>query len=108
MKKKEWKVPFSSDGSLFHYCSAKEENSPGVQWRDSEIVFDAVLHFQGYCRGRSAAYFMFKNKATQATYPMFLTDMEDILKNRIIALGMIGGRWKAVKRGSNYGIKFVG
>lgn len=102
--KKEWKAPFSTDGSLYHYCSAWDEQN-GIEWKDSSYIFDAVLEFDGYCRGRSAAYFIFKNKHTGARYPMFLTDIEDMLKFKIIAMGQTGGRWGVVKRGANYGIQ---
>lgn len=104
MAKKEWKAPFTKDGSLLHYCDSYY-NQNEIIWKDSNYTFDAVLEFNGYQRGRSAAYFMFKHKETGATYSMFLTDMDDLLKHSIIAMGMIGSRWGVVKRGSNYGIQ---
>jgi hypothetical protein len=104
-KKKNYQIPFLPDGSVPHYYGGYGQQN-GVEWKDPEFTFDGVLVFEGYSRGRSAAYFNFRNRDTGAQYSMFLTDMEDILKHRIIALGMIGGRWGFVKRGGNYGIQF--
>jgi hypothetical protein len=106
-KKPSYQIPFMADGSVPHYYAGYGVQN-NVTWRDPTYTFDGVLEFQGYERGRSAAYFIFKNKETGAKYTMFLTDMEEILKHRIIAMGMIGGRWGFIKRGGNYGIQFRG
>jgi hypothetical protein len=99
--KKTYKIPFMPDGSVPHYA---DSHMTSYEWKEADYSFDGILIFQRCVRGRSAAYFLFKNKETNAMYSMFLTDMEEILSKRIIAMGMIGGRWKFVKRGSNYGI----
>jgi hypothetical protein len=55
-------------------------------------------------RGRSAAYFNWKNTLTGETMPMFMSGMLDLAQRGVITQGLVFGTWKVVKRGSNYGI----
>lgn len=41
------------------------------------------------------------------TYPMFVTDLVDLLQHAPVVNGYVRCRWKVVKRGSNYGIARV-
>lgn len=67
-------------------------------------VFHDVLTYDRVERGRSACTFFFKGE-DQAEYPMFITDMDDILKTKDISSGQVSGTWTFAKRGANYGIK---
>ena len=77
------------------------------EWREPWEFVD-TYQITGYSRGRSAAYFNLVSKATGMKCSMFLTDMTDILTTVNINKGKIKGRWIFVKRGQNYGIKYLG
>ena len=42
-----------------------------------------------------------------ARHPLFLTDLEEILKRWNISEGTVSGRWTFTKRGANYGVRMV-
>lgn len=98
------KAPFFND-SLLHHPSFWQ-NRDGFEWREVE-TFERSLTIDGSRRGRSAAYFIWKDVAGHE-YPMFLTDMAHLLGNASVEFGTVyDGMWKVVKRGQNYGIRLV-
>lgn len=108
------KVPFDFRGNLMHYSYDWQNldktltENPGYgfayEWRDNQ-PFQANLHLNTYQRGRSAAYFVWEETGTAKSFPMFLTDMLDMLQRATITRGIITGWWIVAKRGANYGIK---
>lgn len=71
---------------------------PNYQFCDS-------LEYDGYSRGRSAAYFNFKSKKDGRGYTFFLTDFEDIIKE--MEQGVVSGVFTFCKRGANFGCKLI-
>ena len=105
MAKANYKIPFDKDGNQLHYpentwCDGKLESPV---WRNNEI-FEDVLEFETYSRGRSAAYFNFK-RANGCGVTVFMTDMCDMIPRMIE--GHIVGKFTFTKRGQNYGCKLV-
>jgi len=96
-------MPFTEDGSLLHY---PEWWHAGFTWHEAE-PFTCTLTLDGARRGRSAAYFMWRDPATGRTFPMFLHSVEELIKAADIIRGTVTGTWLPVKRGQNYGIKLV-
>ncbi len=94
-----YQIPFHK-GSLCHYPGWPEQPD---EWRDN-YVFVAELAFQGFNRGRSAAYAEFKDLATGAVYPMFLTHMQDVLTGYSLKQGRVKAAWTFCKCGQNYGL----
>lgn len=113
-KPKTWQAPYGPKGDLQHYpertwrgCRAEgtfEMIEP--DWRDP-APFRAVLVYEGYARGRSAAYFLWKHYTRGTRYPMFLTDLDDILSSRTIPKQGVHATWIECKRGQNYGIRLA-
>lgn len=109
-KPKTYKAPFDVDGNLMHYPLTRRrwtDNGPvetKPEWREV-VPFPMTLRYKGYARGYSAAYFLWED-AEGHEYPMFLTDLDNILK-----LGYAGSTivtmWIVCKRGQNYGIRLV-
>jgi hypothetical protein len=99
-----YQIPFSDRGQLQYANSYVEKFTDGFRWVDNH-EFDATLTFEGYYRGRSAGGFRFKDNLY--TYYMFMTDIDDLLKTKVIDKGVVSGKWTFVKRGMNYGIKLV-
>ncbi len=94
-----YQIPFHK-GNLCHYPGFPTEPD---EWREN-YTFTAELTFQGYRRGRSAAYMEFKDLATGAEYPMFLTHFDDVVKGYDILRGRVAASWTFCKCGSNYGL----
>jgi hypothetical protein len=94
-------VPVADDGSLKHYPDTWTEFS----WQPWEPLTGA-LTFEGFERGRSAAYAIFRAQDGRK-FPMFLADLEKVLLSEA---GLIDGQtdpfatWTVRKRGQNYGI----
>lgn len=96
------KIPFDKDGNMREYTGYGD-----TEWRDN-VEFPATLLVDGYERGRSAVRVIMRNCATNATYPMFISDFVELAKGGRIIYGEVGGRWIGGKRGSNYGLKLAG
>ncbi len=97
------RAPFAN-GSLQHYANGYYLGGAEIEWRD-DPSFISVLYVDGMRRGRSAAYFMWRDGEGN-TYPMFMKDMEDLLSRSWVNHGATNlNRWIVVKRGTNYGIR---
>lgn len=95
-------APYDKDGNLMHYVSRYGSE---VEWRENRPK-RMTLKLTSHCRGRSAAYFEWKNSEGH-TYPMFMSDTFEMMKNTIITGGVVHGWWIVAKRGSNFGVRFV-
>jgi hypothetical protein len=113
-KPKTWQAPYGPKGDLQHYpqiwwtgdfgSGERELHEP--DWR-SPTPFRAVLVYEGCARGRSAAYFLWRHQITGTRYPMFMTDLDDMLSSRTIPKQGVDATWIECKRGQNYGIKIA-
>lgn len=97
-------IPFNKAGML-HYPDPYPEKL--MRWLDNH-EFTGTLTLDGMERGCSAAHFTLHDTSDQR-YTMFMKDLLLMVQacsnmNR----GTITGRWTYVKRGMNYGVKFVG
>jgi len=104
------------DGQFQDYWNTYWWSAP----REREVVifkntvFSDVLTFKGYGRGRSSAVFYFHSNKFNAQVQMFMSDMTGILQNylgesAVTSQGplMLKGHFTFVKKGQNYGIKYV-
>ena len=73
-------------------------------WKPNMEV-ELTLHYQGYGRGRSAVTFYWVDDDGHK-YPMFLKDVDELLRQDI-GTSSIHAIFTYVKRGANYGIKFL-
>lgn len=89
-------VPFDAKGNMLSY------ELLGSEMRVL-LPFDAALGITGIERGMSAARFVV-NDGEGRTFPVFLVDFLEITQRLTIVDGVFEGRFKAVKRGQNYGI----
>lgn len=96
----ELKVPFRQ-GMLQHFPYPTPD-----EWRDN-CEFEAELTYQGFTRGRSAAYGEFIDRKTGQEFPMFLVDLNTLLKEKTIHKGTVKAVWTFCKRGKNYGIRLA-
>ena len=88
---------FSYDGNSYN------DNKKEV-WKPNMEV-ELTLHYQGYGRGRSAVTFYWVDDDGHK-YPMFIKDVDELLRQDIGA-SSIHAIFTYVKRGDNYGIKFL-
>lgn len=75
----------------------------GPEWRLLE-PFEATLTLVGRERGMSRQTFLWKDEQTGITYPMFASDLFDVIQRATITKGYAFARWVAHKKGTNYGI----
>lgn len=80
MTQPKLKFPYRADGSVPHFPKEWEEK---YTWKESE-PFKAKLTLEDMARGRSAAYFIFKNE-NGAVFTVFMTDLVTMIRDR---------RWK--------------
>ena len=73
-------------------------------WKPDEEV-ELTLHYKGYGRGRSAVTFYWADDNGHK-YPMFIKDVDELLRQDI-GTSSIHAIFTYVKRGANYGIKFL-
>lgn len=95
------KIPFDTEGDQMHhsYQSPPETDVWTKGWEDN-TPFEDTLTYLYYCRGRSAAYFMFR-RSNGKTVSVFMTDMNEMIP--LMQLGKITGTFIFSKRGKNYG-----
>ncbi|BCJ75061.1 hypothetical protein CS0771_46050 [Catellatospora sp. IY07-71] len=102
------RYPVDEQGNLEHYPSrihtwGKVERDLGQLWSEGNEPFAATLSLVSGNRGRSAAYFVWRDEAGR-TYPMFMTDLVDVLMCKLVDRGAVSGLWQVRKRGQNYGL----
>ena len=73
-------------------------------WKPNKEV-ELTLHYKGYGRGRSAVTFYWTDDGGHK-YPMFIKDVDELLRQDI-GTSSIHAIFTYVKRGANYGIKFL-
>lgn len=94
----DYPIPFDKDGNQLHY--------PGygsIDWRPN-TEFVGVLKYEGFSRGRSAAYFNFRT-ADGKSVTVFLKEMDEMMPH--MNGGKVVGVFKFVKRGENYGCTLI-
>ncbi|MFI0967019.1 hypothetical protein ACH4S8_37395 [Streptomyces sp. NPDC021080] len=98
------KAPYDRNGSLINWVSSYPDHVH--EWRENK-PFPAWLTVQGIQRGMSAARFTWTDTDGH-TFPMFMTDMVDLLKRAPdIRHGHTYTWWMVQKRGKNYGIRLA-
>lgn len=104
-------IPFDSEGNQQHYPEPSYERVPGGDRTiriDPEMrpnfEFDDTLTYEGFSRGRSAAYVLFKRSdGKQVT--MFLKELDELMPR--MCGGQVTGRFTFIKRGQNYGVRIL-
>lgn len=101
MAKGEYKIPFDEDGNQLDYDYSW---GSGFDMRDNH-VFQDTLVFKEYGRGRSSITFTMKRQSAGTTVSVFVSDFADMLP--FMVNGQITGKFTFVKKGSNFGCKFL-
>lgn len=106
-----YEIPFDADGNLMPYSKpewCRPTNVPkAAEWRPRD-PFPAVLTLSGLKRHRTWHMFYWRDQEGRI-FPMFPQDMRDlILSGDVIEKATVGGRWRGIKRGENYGVCWVG
>lgn len=101
MAKGVYQLPFR-DGALLHY---PDYPTTTINWCDNHTM-SATLTFQGFERGRSAAYAIWQT-GDGKPWPMFLKDLGDVLARCDVRKASVTALWTFCKRGANYGIRLA-
>ena len=91
-------------GSLQHFPTR------GVAWIEPEdFEFEATLKLGDMHTGRSAKWVHFEDPRTRRKFPMFIAEVLKLVREGVAQPGgIVDGRFRAVKRGQNYGIEYAG
>lgn len=106
MAKGNYQIPYDSAGNQLHYPEVwtwTDGKRGEVVWRDNN-PFKTTLSYDSYSRGRSAAYFDFKDPNGK-TVVVFMKDFEAMVPH--MSKGAVTGTFKFIKRGMNYGCQLV-
>lgn len=108
MPSKLIKVPFNRSGVLMHYADPHRETGYDAahEWREPK-KFRMLLRLHETERGRSAAYFVWKDQDGNF-WPMFITDVCELIRNHTVTSGIVEGDWIPRKRGQNFGLRYLG
>lgn len=107
-------IPFSTrDGNMLSYTGClpgdaydEKYNNGKWEWKEN-CVFADDLKFDGFYRGRSSAGATFISLNDGKEYNVFLKDLAEIIKSDDLRSGVIHGQFTFVKRGQNYGLRWV-
>lgn len=124
--KKELFVPFDRYGNLLDYSySGITEEEKEMCKRDGKIEhfwgrdntlkevfvpnfeFEDTLIFKHFSRGCSSVKAHFESETTEKKYEMFISDLEDVIRDNHLSNCRISGRFTFVKKGQNYGIMLL-
>lgn len=102
-------VPFDKNGDLMHYAVVGRESYFGSpHFTRPNYEFDAMLKFDRVGRsGRSAVVAWWVHSESGKRYCMFLSDLDDLIRESGVVKGMAFATWTFCKKGSNYGVKRV-
>lgn len=102
-------VPFDGDGNLrrWTHCRpgqnmASRFQSGETTWREAQD-FDATMTIEGM-KGN----LLILSCERFFRYPMSIRDLGIMLQKASVINGMVDGRWGFVRKGSNYGVRYLG
>ncbi len=102
----DWKLLVGEDGHICWWSGMqKYMDKYNLHWEDN-YEFEDTLIYSGYSRGTSSCTVQFKSTKDHKEYTMFMKELDDCIFNLIE--GELRGRFTFVKRGENYGIKYLG
>lgn len=113
-KKEPLMIPFSTrDGSLVQYTGCMPNTPQDERWNNGQwiwkenFIFEDEIQFIGFYRGCSSAGATFKSLNDGKKYNVFLKDLSDMILSDEFRSGIIHGQFTFVKRGQNYGLKYL-
>ena len=104
MEKAVIKIPFKK-GNLVDYMYNGQTNN--YSWKDKDYTITRTMKIVSTRRGRSSAQFILEDEEGHV-FNMFMTDTLDMLQRAHIVNGKVQGVWGFKKRGTNYGMKYIG
>lgn len=97
----DYSIPFAN-GCQVHYAYNGEA---GIRWLPN-FEFKATLVLDNMHRGRSAAYFTFRDEETNKSVVVFMKDFMEMFQHS--CHGKVKGTFTFIKRGQNYGCRRIG
>jgi hypothetical protein len=97
-----YQIPFDADGNQQDYAM-------NYHWSTTKMVdnfiFEDTLEYEHFGRGRSSITFTFKRQNGK-TVSVFASNLVEFIPHFVD--GKISGRFTFVKKGTNYGCKYLG
>lgn len=98
----KYPILFDSHGNHLSY------NDGRFSIEMANFYFKDELQIKDYGRGRSSAVFtayLISNPAIK--FNIFMSDIIEVIRKRVLNSGKVYGVWKFVKKGDNYGVSMV-
>lgn len=101
-------APYDSHGNLLHWADQRRRSGwdAAHEWRPNEPM-ELTITVDHVQSGRSAKYTVWTG-ANGLSYPMFIADLVDMLREVTMTSGVIRAMFRVRKRGQNYGLTYVG
>lgn len=116
-------VPFTLKGDLLDYTTytLTEEQQQEAD-KNGQVILECpfysilfkpnfefydTLQYIGYSRGRSSIKIQFICLSCGTTVEMFISDFDDMMEREGLHGKHVSGRFTFVKRGKNYGVKYL-
>jgi hypothetical protein len=105
-------APFErKTGGLFGYVyshQTPDEEDEDINWKEVTNPLELTLELITWGRGRSAVTFTWCEPGNEERqFPMFASDLFDLLCQHAPVPRVIRGLWQVQKKGENYGIRLV-
>ena len=100
-----WKLLVREDDSIVWWAGmSRYVDKYNLHWKDN-YEFTDTLKYSGFTRGTSSCTIKFKSINDNKEYVMFMIDLNNCIDKLIE--GKLIGKFTFVKRGANYGIKYL-
>lgn len=101
-----WQLLVREDDSIVWWSGMQMYmDKYNLHWKDN-YEFEDTLKYSGFSRRTSSCNVQFKSINDNKEYTMFMKELDDCIFN--LVEGKLKGRFTFVKRGENYGIKYLG
>jgi hypothetical protein len=97
------------DNHMAHYQIVPGTTTYGrhvVVWREN-VPFSATMYIHNYYGVSGSVRFILTDEHN-VQYNMFCSDMFDMLRRGNLVEGYIHGKWMFCKKGTKYGVKYIG
>ncbi len=102
-------APFSSRGELLHFAERRYGTTymgQVIDWRPNDPM-ELTLTLGTVVSGRSAKYLLWATP-DGTTHPMFVIDLVEMMRQTTVVHGVVHGMFRVRKRGTNFGLCYVG
>ena len=95
---KKYKIPFYNGNLLTYIIGYNNEEMV------ENFVFEDTMYIKNVYRGRSSVTYNLVSLETKKEYPMFVSNLLELIQKCEIKNGIVKAKFEFFKKGRNYGI----